>query len=224
MVAGDGYRVEFRHVLRELGGIDVGVAHHELLEDIVLNGTCHFFKFGSLLKTGIDVECEYREHCAIHGHRYRHFVQWNAVEENLHVVDRADRHTGFAHITNNAFVVGIIAAMCSKVKCYRKSLLARGEVASVKSVGLGGCREAGILAYCPGTHGVHATVGTTEVGRKSCDIVQVLHSFEIFFGIDALYGDKFWGKPIFPVNFGCGRSGTAGCRQNIDVFEIGFHY
>ena len=82
MVARDGDRVELGHVLRgiledvgddthrELRRIDIGVAHHKFLEDIVLDSTCHLFKFRSLLKTGVDVEGEYGEYGAVHSHRH----------------------------------------------------------------------------------------------------------------------------------------------------------
>ena len=61
VVAGDGDRVELRHLLRgvlkdvgddlhrEFRRIDVGVAHHELFEDIVLNGTSHLLELSTLL-------------------------------------------------------------------------------------------------------------------------------------------------------------------------------
>ena len=68
MVTGDRDAVELRHLLRgifkdiadnlhrERRGIDIGVTHHELLQDIVLNGTGHLFQLGTLLQSGIDVE------------------------------------------------------------------------------------------------------------------------------------------------------------------------
>ena len=61
VIARDGDRVELRHLLRgvlkdvgddlhrEFRRIDVGVAHHELLEDIVLNGTSHLLELSALL-------------------------------------------------------------------------------------------------------------------------------------------------------------------------------
>ena len=56
-------RVELGHILRgvlkdagnnlhrELGRIDVGVTHHELLQNIVLDCTCHLFELSALLQT-----------------------------------------------------------------------------------------------------------------------------------------------------------------------------
>ena len=56
-------RVELGHILRgvlkdagddlhrELGRINIGVTHHELFQDIVLDGTLHLLKFSTLLQT-----------------------------------------------------------------------------------------------------------------------------------------------------------------------------
>ena len=99
VVAGDGNRVEFGHVLRgvledvgddahrEFRGIDICVAHHEFLEDVVLDGTGHFLKLGSLFEASVDVEGEHGKNGAVHGHRNRHFVQGDAIEQYLHVLD-----------------------------------------------------------------------------------------------------------------------------------------
>ena len=102
VVAGDGDRVELRHILRsvlkyvgdnahrEFGRIYIGVAHHELLENVVLDGTGHLFKLGTLLQTGVDVERKHWKHSTVHGHRHRHFVQRNTVKQHFHILERAD--------------------------------------------------------------------------------------------------------------------------------------
>ena len=128
VIAGDRDGVELRHVLRgilkdigndlhrECRRVDVSVADHELLEDVVLDGTGHLLEACALLESGVDVECEYGEHCAVHGHRHRHLVQGNSVEEHLHVLERADGDTGFADVTDNALVIGIVTAVCREVE------------------------------------------------------------------------------------------------------------
>ena len=102
VIARDGDRVELGHVLRgvledigdnahgEFRRVDVGITHHEFLKNVVLDGTGHFFELGALFEAGVDVECEYGEYCAVHGHRHRHLVQGYTVEEHFHVFDRAD--------------------------------------------------------------------------------------------------------------------------------------
>ena len=48
----------------------------------------------------------------------------------------------------------------------------------------------------PRSHGVHGAIGAAEERGKAGDIVEVLHTFEIFFRIYRLNGDKFGGEPL----------------------------
>ena len=104
VVAGDRDRVEPRHVL---GGVaedvaddphargrrvDVGVADHELLEDVVLDGPGELLGLDALLLGRGDVERHDRQHRAVHGHADAHLVERDAVEQRAGVVDRVDRH------------------------------------------------------------------------------------------------------------------------------------
>ena len=71
VIAGDRDRVEFRHVRRRVGKdigddphrgqgrIDVGVAHHELFEDVVLDGAAELRLLDALLLAGNDEAGEY---------------------------------------------------------------------------------------------------------------------------------------------------------------------
>ena len=80
VVARNGDAVELRHVLRgeledvgddahrELRRIDIGVTHHELLQDVVLDGTGQFLVLRALLQSSDDVESEDGQHGAVHGH------------------------------------------------------------------------------------------------------------------------------------------------------------
>ncbi len=174
VVAGDGDGVELGHVLRcvfeyigdnthrELRRIDIGVAHHELLEDIVLYRSGHFFELGTLFESGIDIESEYRKNGTVHGHRHRHLVEGYTVEEHLHVVERADRHSGLAHVAHHTRVVSVVTTVCGKVKRHRESLLTCCKVAAVESVGFGCGGESGVLSDSPGAQGVHGAVRTSE--------------------------------------------------------------
>ena len=82
VIAGDRDRVELRHVRRGVGEdvgddphrgrrrIDVGVADHELLEDVVLDGAGELLRRHALLLGRDDVERQHRQHRAVHGHRH----------------------------------------------------------------------------------------------------------------------------------------------------------
>ena len=233
VIARNRDRVELRHVLRgiledvgdnthrELRRVDIGVAHHKLLEDIVLNGTGHFLELGTLLKTCVDVEGKHGEHSAVHGHRHRHLVQRYTVEEHLHVVERANRHTCLAHVAHHAFVVGIVAAVCGEVERYRQTLLARREVAAVEGIRLGSCREACILADGPRAKRIHRAVRAAEIRRNTRHVVQVFESFEVSLGVYGFYGDKLGGGPVFHMALS-GLGAACPCR-NVYSLKIRFH-
>ena len=227
-------RVEFRHILRgeledvgdnahrELGRIDIGVAHHELLQNVVLDCTGHLVEFRALLKAGVDVEGEHGEHCAVHCHRNRHLIQRNTVEQNLHVFDRADRHAGFTYIAYNALMVGVVATVCSEVEGNRKAFLSRSKVAAVESVRFFCGRETGILANCPGAHGIHGAVGAAQERGQAGYIIEVFKPFEVVFGVDGLHGNHLGGEPVFTLGQRCVLVAESVAR-NIDSLKIGFH-
>ncbi len=112
VIAGDRDRVEARHVLRRVGDdvgddphrgfrrVDVGVADHELLEDVVLDGPVEVLLGDPLLLARDDEHRQHRQHRAVHGHRDRHLVERDAVEQDLHVLDAVDRHAGLADIAD----------------------------------------------------------------------------------------------------------------------------
>jgi len=82
-----------------------------------------------------------REHRAVHGHRHRHLVQRDAVEQLPHVQDGVDGHAGHADVTGHARVVGVVAAVGGQVEGDRQALLAGREVAAVEGVRLLGGGE-----------------------------------------------------------------------------------
>ena len=223
VVARDRYRVELGHVLRrilenvgndlhrELGRIDIGVTHHELFEDVVLDRTCELVERAALLQTCHDVECQHGQHGAVHGHRHRHLVERNAVEKHLHILDRADRNAGLTYVAHYARMIGVVAAVRSKVECHRQTFLACGEVAAVECVRLLGRRESGILADRPRTHDVHRRVGAAQERSYTRSIVQVLHAFQIGCRIVDLDGYSLGSQPVLLRGALVGAAGRAGC-------------
>ena len=116
------------------GRIDIGVAHHELFQNVVLNRPVQFLRAHTLFLGGYDVEGHHRQHGAVHGHRHGHLPQWNPVKENFHVFDRVDRHSCFADVANHALVVRVVAAMCGQVEGNRKAFLSCRQIAPVERV------------------------------------------------------------------------------------------
>src|SRR5690606_36721740 len=61
-------------------------------------------------------------------------VERNAVEQDLHVLDRVDRHAGLADVAGHARMVGIVAAVGGEVERHRHALPAGGERLPSKAV------------------------------------------------------------------------------------------
>ena len=90
----------------------------------------------ALLLAGDDEAGEHRQHRAVHRHRHRHLVERDAVEEDLHVLDRVDRDAGLADVADDARVVAVVAAVGREVERDRQAHLPGREVAPVERVGL----------------------------------------------------------------------------------------
>ena len=212
VVAGNRDRVVARHVLgavgddvrddphRGQGRVDVGVAREKLLQDVVLDRACELFLLHTLLLGGHDVAREDREHGAVHRHGNGHLVQGDAVEEDLHVLDGVDGHAGLAHVSGDAGVVGVIAAVRGQVKSDGEALVAGCEGSAVKRVGLLGRGEPGVLADRPWLVGVHGGHGTADVGGHAGEGVDEIHAFQVFRRVEGLDGNSLGGLPVERLN------------------------
>ena len=191
VVAGDRDRVELRHLLRRvlddvghdpharLGRIDVGVADHELLEDVVLDRAGELLAVDALLLTRHDEARQHGHDRAVHRHRDRHLIERDLVEEDLHVLDGVDRDAGLADVARHARMVRVVAAMGREIEGHREALLARGEVRPVEGVRLFGGREARVLAQRPGPVRVHRRARAAQEGEDARQRVRVLEALEI---------------------------------------------
>ena len=179
VIAADRDRVEPGHFGRRVGDdvgddpharfgrIDIGVADHELLEDVVLDGAIEGGARHPLLLTGDDEEGEDRDHRAVHRHADAHLVERDAVEEYLHVLDAVDRDARLADVARHARVVAVVAAMGGKIEGDAQALLTGGEVAAVEGVRRLRGREAGILADRPRSLRVHRRADAARERREA---------------------------------------------------------
>ena len=191
VVAGDRDRVEPRHVLRgvlddvghdphrRLGRVDVGVPDHELLEDVVLDGPGELVLGDALLLGGDDVARQHRQDGAVHRHRHAHLVERDAVEEDLHVLDRVDGHAGLADVADDAGMVGVVAPVGGEVEGDREAHLPGGQVAPVEGVRLLGGGEPGVLADGPRPVGVHRRPHAAHERRGAGDRAEVVDAVEV---------------------------------------------
>ena len=208
VIAGDRDRVELRHLLggvaedvghdlhRCAGRVDEGVANHELLEDVVLDGAGELLRRNALFLTRHDVERHDRQHGAVHGHRHRHLVERDAVEQGAHVIDRVDGHTGHPDVARHARVVRVIAAVRGEIECDGQAHLPRREVAAVEGVGILRRGEARVLADGPGLRGVHGGVGAAQIGQRSGPCVQEVDALHVLGAVVALDVQAFRRQPV----------------------------
>ena len=126
----------------------------------------------ALLLARDDVAREHRQHRAVHRHRHRHAVERDAVEEDLHVLDRVDRDAGLADVADDARVVAVVAAVRREVERDRQAHLPGGEVLRgrtrstprrSRSPRTGGSSTAGSRTSSPGRP---ARTGRTRAARR----------------------------------------------------------
>ncbi len=207
VVAGDRDRVELRHAARGvlddvghdphagLGRIDVGVADHELFEDVVLDGPGEERLVDALLLRGHHVAGEDRQHRAVHRHRHGHLVERDPVEEDLHVLDRVDGDAGLAHVADHARVVAVVAAVGGEVEGHREPHLPGGEVGAVELVRLLGGGEPRVLADGPRPVGVHRRPDAADERVESGERPHALEALEVLGGVERLDRDALGRDP-----------------------------
>ncbi|MND63379.1 hypothetical protein D3C80_546870 [compost metagenome] len=198
VIAGYGDGVEFRHLLRrifdDVGNdphrgfrrIDIGVADHELLEDVVLDGAGKGGAGNALFFARHDETGEHGNDRTVHGHGHRDFFKRDAVEQDFHVLDAVDRHTSLTDIALHARVIAVITAMGGEVESHGNTLLAGGERLAVKGIRGFGRGKTGILADGPGPPGIHGGARAARERRKARQAVEMGNLLQIVSRIERL--------------------------------------
>eukprot|EP00968_Pinguiococcus_pyrenoidosus_P015893 scaffold1492_cov257-Pinguiococcus_pyrenoidosus.AAC.8 len=170
--------------------VDVRVAHHELLQDVVLDRAAELLQGDAALLGSHDVEGQHGEHRAVHGHRDAHLVQRNLVKEHLHVLHRVYGDASHANIADHALVVAVEATMRRQVEGHAEALLAGAEVALVELVALLRGAESGVLPNRPGSSGVHRRVRAARVRCHTCGVALRSHAIRhVLVGVQRLHQD-----------------------------------
>ena len=239
VITGNRDRVELRHILgrifedigddlhREFRRVNIGITHHKFFQDIVLNGSGQLLQGSPLFQSGNNIESQDRKHGTVHGHRYGHLIQRDLIEQDLHVQDRVDSHTGFTDIPDHTRVVGVVSTVSSQVECHRQTFLSGSQIAAIESIRFFSGRESGILTDRPGTQRVHGRIRSTEIRRNSGNIIQMFHTFQIIGSIYRFHRNQLRGRPVFSDVVGffpfSGAHGSLFRRFNIYIFKIRFH-
>ncbi len=233
VITRDGNRVELGHVLRgvaedvgddlhrRLGRIDIGVADHELLQDVVLDGAGQLFLGDALLFGGDDVAGQDGQHGAVHGHGNGNLVEGDAVEEDLHVLDGIDGHAGLADVAQDPGIVRVVAAVGGQVEGHGDALTTGGQGLAVEGVGFFGGGEAGVLADGPRPHGVHGGLGTAQIGSEAGQGVGVGQILHVLLGVQGLDGQAFRRDPVERIDVAAGSGLGGGLGPGVQVVGIG---
>ena len=130
-----------------------------------------------------------RDHGPVHSHGNRHFIQRNTIEQDLHIFDTVNRHTGLANVANNTRVVTIVAPMRRQIEGDRHTFLPRSQTLAVKRIAVFSRRETGILPDGPRPPCIHRAARATRIGRNSGHSAKVLNPVQIVRCINRLNGD-----------------------------------
>ena len=143
----------------------------------------------ALLLGGDDVAGEDRQHRAVHGHRDADLVERDAVEQDLHVLDRVDRDAGLADVAGDARVVAVVAAVGRQVEGDADALRAAGQRLAIEVVRRLGGGKAGVLADRPRPHRVHRRLRPAHVRRKAGQRVGRRQTLQVGSGVERLDDD-----------------------------------
>ncbi len=113
------------------------------------------------------VEAEQDRRGRVDGHRGGDGVEREPGEQQLHVLERVDRHTDLADLALRAGMVRVVAHLGGQVEGAAEPGLAGGQEEVEALVGLRGAAEAGVLAHRPRPGPVHLLVDPAGVGRAA---------------------------------------------------------
>ncbi len=214
MVAADGDGVPQRHVARAvLDGVDhqphrrlrwedVLLLSLILLQDVVLQRAAQLFLGHALLLGRGDVHGPDDGRRAVDGHAGRHLIERDAVKEDFHIAQAADRHAALAEFAQRLRGIGVVAHQRRQVKGHGQTHVALAEQILVAGIGLLGAAEAGEHAHRPRLAAVEGGVDAARVGifTRLAQVVQVVQVGHVERRIEPL--DRFAGggfKRIAPL-------------------------
>ena len=212
VVATDRDGVELGHVLAGvlddvtndahagLWWVNIGITHHELFQNVVLNGTAELVLAHALLFRRHHIACQHGQHCAVHRHRHTNLVQRNTVEQDFHVFYTVNGHTRLAHVTRYTRVVAVVTTVGGQVKSYRYPLTTCGQGFAVKRIGFFSGRETCILANRPRAYRIHSSLRAAQERLKTRQCIRVRQVGGIRCRVQWLHANTIGSNPIQCVN------------------------
>ena len=114
--------------------VDVRIPHHELLENVVLNGPRQLCGLDALFFCRNDVKRQNGQDRSVHRHAHGHAIQRNPFEQALHILNRINRNPRHANVSGNPGMVAVVATVRCQVKRHAQALLARSQIGAVERI------------------------------------------------------------------------------------------
>ena len=176
VIAADRHRAVLRRMLRavldrvtdephrRLDRVDPGAAPDELLEDVVLRRPAQLRHIVAALLGHREIHGDELRRRAVHRERHGDRIEVDAVEGDLEIAQRVDRHADAADLAVRERVVRVEPALRRQVeRDVEPGLAVRDEVLEAL-VGVGRIAEAGVLAHRVRPVPVHRRVDAAHEG------------------------------------------------------------
>ena len=129
--------------------VDVGAARDVLLENVVLDRARERGPRHLLPPRHRDVQGQEDDRRRIDGHRCRHPIERDGVEEAGHVLHRVDRDADPADFSGGQRVIGVVAHLRRQIERHAETGDAVLQQIPVSGIGLRGAAEARVLPHRP---------------------------------------------------------------------------
>ena len=93
------------------GRINIGIPHHELFQNIVLNGSGKRRLTGALFLSNHNITGQNWQNRAVHCHADTDIAEINTVKKPVHVLNTINRHTCFTDIADHARMIAIVPSV-----------------------------------------------------------------------------------------------------------------
>jgi hypothetical protein len=112
-------------------------------------------------------------------------IQRDLVEQGAHIIQRRDRHTDLAHLSQRQRLVAVIADLGGEIKRHREAGLTVLKQVAVARVALGGRGVARVLAHRPQAPAVHRRLHTPGEGILTGE-AQAVRVIDLFWQVQPL--------------------------------------
>jgi len=163
------------------------------LQDVILDGPADAAGIGAGAFGHGHVQGQKNRCRGVDGHRRGNFLEVDAVEEPLHVLDGIDSDSHFSYLAQGHGVIGIHADLCRQIEGNGEAGGAVREQIFVAPVGLFGVAHARVLAHGPEAPAIHGGLHPARVREFSGvgEIAIVIEFLEISGGVQGLRVNLF---------------------------------